>query len=79
MRLGSRTATTSKVSALFRAVEQWSRQRRCRTLKIETQNTNLPASRFYARMGCTLGAINRRAYSDVPDETQLLWFKDLGP
>jgi GNAT superfamily N-acetyltransferase len=64
-------------SALFHAAEVWSRTRGCRTLKVEAQNINLPACRFYARMGCTLGAINRRAYPDLPDETQLLWFKDL--
>jgi GNAT superfamily N-acetyltransferase len=69
--------STGVGSALFRAVEQWSRQRRCRMLKVETQNTNLAACRFYARMGCTLGAIHRHAYSDLPDETQLLWCKKL--
>jgi GNAT superfamily N-acetyltransferase len=64
-------------SALFRAAETWSKRRGCRVLKIETQNTNVPACRFYARMGCTLGAINQFAYPDLPDETQLLWLKQL--
>jgi GNAT superfamily N-acetyltransferase len=64
-------------SALFRAVEEWSRSKGCRSLKIETQNVNLVASRFYVRMGCELGAIDRFAYPDLPDETQLLWVKDL--
>ena len=64
-------------SALFRATEAWCRARGCRALKVETQNINIPACRFYARMGCTLEAVNRRAYHSFPDETQLLWFKDL--
>jgi len=64
-------------SLLFQAVEAWGRDRRCRTLKIETQNTNVPACRFYRRMGCTLGAIDRFAYADLPDEVQLMWFKEL--
>ncbi len=64
-------------SLLFQAVEAWARDRRCRTLKIETQNTNVPACRFYRRMGCTLGAIDRFAYADLPDEVQLIWFKEL--
>lgn len=64
-------------SLLFRAVEDWARERRCRQVKVETQNINVPACRFYARMGCTLGAVNRFAYPDHPQETQLLWFKDL--
>jgi GNAT superfamily N-acetyltransferase len=75
VRLDTRSAGVG--SALFPAAEEWSRTRGCRTLKVETQNINLPACRFYARMGCTLGAINRRAYPELPAETQLLWFKDL--
>ena len=64
-------------TALFRATEAWAETRGCSQLKIETQNTNVPACHFYVRMGCTLGGINRYAYSDLPDETRLLWFKDL--
>jgi GNAT superfamily N-acetyltransferase len=64
-------------SRLFRAVEEWARQRGCRTLKVETQNINVPACRFYARMGCRLGSINRFAYPELPDETQLVWVKGL--
>ena len=64
-------------SLLFQAVEAWARDRGCRTLKVETQNTNVPACRFYERMGCTLGAIDQFAYADLPDEVQLMWFKEL--
>ncbi len=64
-------------SALFRAAETWSKRRGCRALEVETQNVNVPACRFYARMGCSLGAISRFAYPDLPEETQLLWFKQL--
>ena len=66
-------------SALFRAVEAWAAARGCRQLKIETQNINVPACRFYARQGCTLGAINRFAYRLLPEEVQLLWYKTLPP
>ncbi len=66
-------------SLLFRAVEGWARDRGCRTLKVETQNTNVPACRFYRRMGCTLGAIDRFAYTGLPDEVRLMWFKELEP
>lgn len=65
--------------ALFRTVEAWARARGCRQLKIETQNINVPACKFYARQGCVLGAINRFAYRDYPDEVQLLWYKTLTP
>jgi GNAT superfamily N-acetyltransferase len=64
-------------SALFRAVEAWASARGCGQLKIETQNINVPACRFYARRGCVLGAIHRFAYCDLPDEVQLLWYRTL--
>lgn len=41
--------------------------------------TTWPACRFYARQGCTLGALHRYAYPTLPDEAQLLWYKPLRP
>jgi GNAT superfamily N-acetyltransferase len=64
-------------SALFRAAGDWAGARGCRWLKIETQNVNVPACRFYQKMGCTLGAIDRFAYPGLPGEVQLLWWKAL--
>jgi GNAT superfamily N-acetyltransferase len=64
-------------SLLFQAAENWALGCGCKQLKTETQNVNVPACRFYAGMGCVLGGINRYAYSEHPEETQLLWFKDL--
>jgi GNAT superfamily N-acetyltransferase len=64
-------------SALFRAAEAWARARDCGWLKIETQNVNTAACRFYRKMGCGLGAIDRFAYPGLPGEVQLLWWKAL--
>lgn len=64
-------------AALFRAAEAWAVARGCHQLKVETQNINVPACRFYARQGCVLGVMNRFAYPTLPDEVQLLWYKDL--
>lgn len=64
-------------SALFDAAESWARARGCRQLKIETQNINVAACRFYERHGCVLEAVNRLAYPQFPDEIQLLWYKNL--
>jgi GNAT superfamily N-acetyltransferase len=64
---------------LFRAAEAWSATRDCGRIKIETQNTNAGACRFYASQGCKLGAVNRSVYAELPDEIQLLWYKDLTP
>ena len=64
-------------SALFRAAGDWAGARGFRWLKIETQNINVPACRFYQKMGCTLGAIDRFAYPGQPAEVQLVWWKAL--
>lgn len=60
---------------LFRAAADWSRNRGCRELKVETQDINVPACRFYARQGCVLGGIDTRAYRPaLPGETMFLWY-----
>jgi GNAT superfamily N-acetyltransferase len=63
--------------ALFAAAEAWALARGAAWLKVETQNVNVPACRFYARQGCRLGAVHRFAYPALPDEAQLLWYKAL--
>jgi GNAT superfamily N-acetyltransferase len=64
-------------AALFRAAAAWARARPARWMKIETQNINVGACRFYAAMGCELGAVLRHAYPDHPREVQLFWYLDL--
>lgn len=66
-------------AALFRAAEAWAREHGCSAIEVETQQTNVAACRFYARMGCSLAAVDRFAYANLPDETQLIWRADLGP
>jgi GNAT superfamily N-acetyltransferase len=64
-------------AALFRAAEPWAVATGCRLLKVETQNVNVAARRFYARQGCVLRAVHPGAYPEFPREIQLLWSKDL--
>jgi GNAT superfamily N-acetyltransferase len=64
-------------TALFRATEAWAGARGGGWLKIEMQNVNTAACRFYQKMGCTLGGIDRFAYPGLPGEVQLLWWKSL--
>lgn len=64
-------------TALLAAAEAWARTRGSRMLKVETQNTNVPACRFYASRGFKLESVNRGAYPDLPDEIQLCWYKEL--
>lgn len=64
-------------AALFAAAEAWAAPRGCRRLKVETQNVNARACKFYARQGCALAAANPGAYPGLPGEIQLLWYKDI--
>jgi ribosomal protein S18 acetylase RimI-like enzyme len=61
-------------STLFESARSYAAERGCRRLKIETQNVNVPACRFYRKQGCHLGGVNIHAYADFPDEVQLLWY-----
>jgi GNAT superfamily N-acetyltransferase len=64
-------------SDLFRAAEKWAVGKGCQQLKVETQDINLAACRFYERKGCVLISVNRLAYKEFPEETQLMWSKEL--
>jgi GNAT superfamily N-acetyltransferase len=63
--------------SLFNTALDWARSRGFRRLKIETQNINANACRFYARQGCYLGGFERHAYEDAPEEAELIWYYDL--
>ncbi len=64
-------------SALFAAAVAWARARGCRRLKVETQNINVAACRFYERRGCVLAEVNSSAYPGLPNEIQFLWHQDI--
>ena len=64
--------------SLFQHAETCARNRCCTQLKIETQNINVAACRFYAHMGARLGKVHMYAYhSDSLDEVELTWYKEL--
>jgi GNAT superfamily N-acetyltransferase len=65
-------------AALFEAAVTWATAQGCRWLKVETQNVNVAACRFYAQHGCDLLAVNSGVYPELPGEIQLLWYKALG-
>lgn len=67
-------------TALFRHSVEWAQGKGCTQLKIETQNVNVPACKFYAKQGCHLGEIDRYAYAghdQVADEIMLIWYINL--
>lgn len=62
---------------LFTNAVEWAKKRNCRLFKVETQNVNVPACRFYVRQGCHLGAVNLHAYPESLNEVQLIWYQNL--
>ncbi|MCX6033810.1 MAG: GNAT family N-acetyltransferase [Chloroflexi bacterium] len=78
--LRSHPANRGVGGQLFRYAAEWSRKCGCRQMKIETQNVNVPACRFYQRMGCQLGEIRRFGYAAIPavaNEVMLNWYYSL--
>lgn len=64
---------------LFSNAIDWSMKKDCKMMKIETQNININACRFYSAMGCRLGGIRSHVYNDegCKDELMMLWYYDL--
>ena len=62
---------------LIELAEERARCRGVRRMRVETQDVNVAACRFYARGGYRLVAINRGAYAELPEEVQLIWEKGL--
>lgn len=60
---------------LVSAAVDWARSRDCRELKVETQNINVGAVRFYESQGFELRSARRGAYPGLPDEIQLLLYR----
>lgn len=66
--------------ALFDRAAAWSREQGLVQMKIECQNNNVPAVRFYHKQGAVLGAVDEYAYCSEPElrhEVQLIWYLDL--
>lgn len=67
-------------TGLFAAAVEWAREKGCTQLRVETQNVNVPACRFYVKQGCRLGEVHRFKYINDPGsahEAALIWYLDL--
>jgi GNAT superfamily N-acetyltransferase len=73
LRVAPTERRSGAATALFEAVVTWARERGAQGIEVETQNINVPACRFYVRMGCDLKAVERDAYLEQPGETRLTW------
>jgi ribosomal protein S18 acetylase RimI-like enzyme len=66
-------------SQLLLHAAAWAKKNGCNQLRIESQNVNVAACRFYAKH-CILGGVERFGYAACPDvahEAMLLWYRDL--
>jgi GNAT superfamily N-acetyltransferase len=66
--------------SIFLLAAEWARKQGCKQLKIETQNVNVPACKFYVKMGCELGMIHKYGYAAIPEnahEAMLFWYYPL--
>lgn len=65
---------------LFDLAVEWSKSNGFIQMKIECQNNNVQACKFYHKHGAVLGKIDAYAYYkdiDIRDEVQLIWYLDL--
>lgn len=65
---------------LFAMAVQWSKTMGFKEMKIECQNNNVPACRFYHKQGAVLAKIDEYAYyrdSKYKHEVQLIWYVKL--
>ncbi len=61
-------------SRLLAAAAQFAWDQGCTVLKVESQNNNPAACRFYAKHHFKLGGVREHANPEFPHETQLLWY-----
>ncbi|AIE83647.1 GNAT family N-acetyltransferase [Fimbriimonas ginsengisoli] len=59
--------------ALFSEAAKWAKERGCKELRVETQDVNVGACRFYAAIGCHLHSVELGAYGPDLDEAKLIW------
>ncbi len=62
---------------LFEHVVRYAHSTGCVELKIETQDVNVAACRFYAKQGCRLTDVIPDAYPGWPDEIEFTWRLDI--
>lgn len=63
--------------ALVEEALKWSRRNNCVEMRVETQDVNVSACRFYAAMGFRVYSVNPNAYGPGYDETQILWTREV--
>ncbi|MBI9011448.1 MAG: GNAT family N-acetyltransferase [Clostridiales bacterium] len=63
---------------LVNTCKKVSKELNCNRLKIETQNINVSACKFYVRQGAELTSFKEHCYEEYPNEIQFIWSIYLG-
>lgn len=63
--------------AILGEIRRWAVGRGCSEIRVETQDTNPSACRFYEAMGFRLHSIEAGAYGEEIDELKLIWAMSL--
>jgi len=80
IRVDERYQSQGVGQSLFNRAVEWSKAKGYVQMKIECQNNNPRACRFYRKQGAELGMIDEYAYYSEPElrhEVQLIWYLDL--
>ena len=64
-------------SKLLEKCESLAKRKKCKMMKIETQNINVEACKFYKSHDYFLGGYHQFGYACCPDEIMFLWYKKL--
>jgi GNAT superfamily N-acetyltransferase len=64
-------------TALLHAAVAWARRHGCTEMRVETQNTNPAACKFYMHNGFVISKVRQGAYANLPQDVQLIWSKKL--
>ncbi|MFH5881337.1 GNAT family N-acetyltransferase [Liberiplasma polymorphum] len=62
---------------LMNQADAFAKEVKASQIKVETQNNNTNACKFYASQGYTLGEVNRFAYRDAPEESMFIFVKNI--
>lgn len=58
---------------LLNTCKKKAKELNCNRIKIETQNNNVEACKFYVNQGAELTSFKEHCYKDFPDEIQFIW------
>ena len=63
---------------IFDYIKEWAMTNNVTRIKVESQNNNVKACKFYESQGGTISNINKYIYKEYPEEIQIIWSIKVG-